>query len=327
MPPSAPTSHSPPPATDILRDLPPEWLVVAGALLLAGLILWVFGRRLLKSAFVLAGSCLGAGIGFALAVALKVPAPEWMIAVGGAVVLGLFAWLAYRPAMGVCMAILLGLASPAAVIGWAEYRGHHVVTEPPATSDQPSGADAEGAASERRDLVVEMRELLRRMRESRDLSNETRDLLREQWQARGEELGLDVREAGEEDEEVAMSIPPWREQFELLVESIRTEASARWQAANPGVRRSVVLSASSGAILGLLIGLSLPGIAASILTAWVGSGVALFSAWSVATSLQGESPGWMPSSPGVWFIVWAAMSVAGIVLQWTIRSKPADKAD
>jgi hypothetical protein len=35
----------------------------------------------------------------------------------------------------------------------------------------------------------------------------------------------------------------------------------------------------------------------------------------------------MPGSPGVWFIVWAAMSVAGIALQWTIRSKPADKAD
>lgn len=314
----------PPPATDILRDLPPEWMIVFGALLLAGLLVWVFGNRLLKAAFVLAGMCLGGGIGFALAVALKLPVPEWMAGVGGSVVLGLFAWLAYRPAMGVCMAILLGLASPAAVIAYAEFRGHHVVTQSDDAGSGDRAMNGNGTPSEleRRDLVIEMRELLQRMRESRSLSDETRDLLRERWRRHGEELGLDV---GEEEEDGEIALPPWREQFDLLVESIRTEAVARWEAADPGVRRSVVLSAASGAILGLLIGLSLPGIAASLLTAMVGSAAVLFSGWSIITSLHGGVPGWMPSGPGVWVIVWVAMSVAGLALQWTIRREPADK--
>jgi hypothetical protein len=330
--PANPSLSEPPPATEILRDLPPEWLIVFGALLLAGLLLWVFGKRLLKPAFVLAGMCIGGGIGFAVAVALEVPVAEWIVALGGAALLGIFTWLAYRPAMGVCMAIIVGLASPAAVIGWAEFKGHHVISSDDGAAIADA-ADENGEPSER-DLIIEMRELLRRMRESENLSNEARDMLHERWQARGEELGLFESEDGsphsdslpEGEGGTGVMLPPWREQFDLLVESIRAEFKARWEAADPGVRRSVVLSAASGAILGLLIGLSLPGVAASILTAMVGAGVALFSFWSIATSLQGGPPPWLPRTAGVWVIVWAAMSVIGIALQWTIPSKPDDKS-
>ncbi len=336
---------NPPPATDLLADLPPGWVIVAGAGLLAGLLLWAFGHRVLKPAFMVAGMAVGAGIGFAVAVALKLPLAEWIVAVVIAVIFGIFSWMAYRAAMGMCMAIVIGLASPIAVIGWAEYKGHHVVSQP---EDQSGGVDGSDAASgersprhelgtkagdsdlsDQQELIAEMRELLQQLREASDLPGDTRRMLRREWRAKSKELGIDVAETNEDRADDAVAAPPWREQFDLFVEHVRTEVKARWENAHPGVRRSIVLSVASGAILGLLIGLALPTIAASILTAMVGAGMALLFSWMLISSFvadAGESA-WMPRGATVWFLIWAGLAVAGIALQWTIRRKPVDKGE
>jgi len=308
-------------------------LIVAGFGVLIGIMLWAFGRRILRPGFVLVGAILGAASGYVLAVGLDLPVPDWAPALIGAALLGLFAWIAYRPAMGVFLAVLLGVACPLGVIGWAEYRGAIDIRAAAASDDDPR-ADERATPEE---ILGDLRDGFDLLRETDNALEDLRRDIEERLRQRriddspSDDLDADDLDAGETGTDAAESnagyVPAaWIEKYSEVVAHLRGEFLRQWEAAPPGVRRSIVLSAACGAIFGLLLGLSLPAIGAAVATAAAGAALALFSAWALVSGLGlGEGP-WIPGSTGAWIITWGALTAAGMAIQWTFRPRTADSS-
>ncbi len=316
--------------TQVFSQLPPEGLIAAGFGIGVGVLLLAFGSRVLKPAFVTAGILLGAAVGLVGAYAVDLPVPAWVVAILGGAGFAIFASLAYRPAMGVAMALLFGTAAPLAVIAYAEFRGHHVITDP------MSPADGEASGDGTRDALGELGDATRRaidtLRRTDNLLDELRAFRDDRAREARQLLGLPPRSddaATTQDapgEEGDAATPAWREKFDAVVAQIKAEAQYRWNAADPGVRRSILLSGASGAIFGFLVGLSLTTLSAAAVTSMGGSGLVLASGWSLLTSLGFGNQPWMPSSTIAWLIVWLVVALAGLAIQWTIRRKPADSS-
>lgn len=316
--------------TQVFSQLPPEGLIAAGFGIGVGVLLLCFGSRVLKPAFVTAGILLGAAVGLVAAYAIDLPFPEWIVAILGGVGFAIFASLAYRPAMGVAMALLFGTAAPLGVIAYAEFRGHHVITDP--TSPADGEAPGEGTRDALGELGDATRQAIDTLRRADNLLDELRAFRDDRAREARRLLGLSPRSddaattQDAPDEGGDANTPAWREKFDAVVAQIKAEAQYRWNAADPGVRRSILLSAASGAIFGFLVGLSLTTLSAAAVTSMGGSGLVLASGWSLLTSLGfGDQP-WMPSSTIAWLIVWLVVALAGLAIQWTIRRKPADSS-
>jgi hypothetical protein len=105
-------------ATDLqtlLDQMPAAGQAVLVALLVLGLLIWSFGRKLIKPLCVLLGLFAGAAAGLAAAHALDSSLLIVWSAVGS-VIGGVLAWLLFRLWMGGALAIVLALALPAAVV-------------------------------------------------------------------------------------------------------------------------------------------------------------------------------------------------------------------
>lgn len=319
-----------------MADLPTEGWIVVVVCGVAGILLWAFGGKILKSAIVLSGAILGASAGFVVAEVLIVPIPPWTLSLGGAAIIGVLAWMAYRPAMGLCLAILIGTAAPVGVLAYAEYRGIDVFdtsTEADAGEETTDNVETTGG-NETTDSEIEtdvfeaFLDGYNLMKKSdnpfedfrRFVSNRGNSLLT------GEEDQPTEDIEAESTEENPDSAPVWMEIYSEVVEELKAEIIRRWEYAPAGVRRSLVLSCISGAILGLLIGLSLPGVAASLITALAGSAMILSSGFTALNTIGIAEQSWLPSTATVWLIVWFGASIAGMAIQWTIRRKPADSS-
>ncbi|MGI9014706.1 MAG: hypothetical protein ACR2GY_10710 [Phycisphaerales bacterium] len=307
---------------DVLSRLPIEGVLGAALVVLIGLLLWAFGRRILKAAIVTCGLALGAAIGwFGAAYAEGLPLPPWAIAAAFAVVLGFMAWLSYRPAMALFLAIVLAALCPLLVIAWSSIRGIEAFPQPAHMQD--AGSDEVDTS---RSLMEEIRELEERARNADNIVQEARDLLKERGR---DAMGMNETDADADDDDAtaeAAALPPWREQLDVVVSRARTLIRERWEAADPGIRRSILLSVACGAILGLLIGLVAPGFTASLVTATIGSAMLLFGGSVLTASLGGTSAElpWLPRSAIAWASVWLALSVIGIAIQWTFRPRSVD---
>jgi hypothetical protein len=92
------------------------------------------------------------------------------------------------------------------------------------------------------------------------------------------------------------------------------------------VRRSITLSAACGAVFGFLVGLSVPTIAATLLTTMLGSALIIMGASTGAVELAIEDQSWLPQSSTHWVALWLMIAAIGMVIQWTFSRKAADRS-
>lgn len=144
-------------ASTTIRDLPADVHLLAIAGVVVGLVMWLFGKRLLKPAFVVLGMFLGAVIGFVIASAAMpetiVGVPSIFVGLGVGAVLGLVQGLTtYRFAMAISAAVMLCLASTLGAAAWlrfeplakaAQVAGSSAIELKPALTPQSLGSAAE----------------------------------------------------------------------------------------------------------------------------------------------------------------------------------------
>src|SRR5688572_18587965 len=99
-----------------IQSMPLAGVVPAFALLVAGVVLWLAGRRVLRGAFVLMGLLLGALVGLLLDHDGQSGMPGWVLPTLCGVVLAVVAAITYRMAAAIMLAVVLGLACPLLVI-------------------------------------------------------------------------------------------------------------------------------------------------------------------------------------------------------------------
>lgn len=317
--------------SEMAARLPVDALIGAGFAVVVGLILWLFGRRILRPAFVIVGATVGTAAGYVAGLVLPFALPVWAPPVAGAILFALLAWGTYRLGIGLCMAAIFGVVSPLLVLTWAGLRGVEVY-EPPPVEEELVAPASEDALT--RDLREEIRTLEDLFREAdnpweagrRIVEERTRELLNLDDEAADTPASPeDVAETeGDADHADSSASAAWAGQFDLVVREIGRHLRDRWESVVPGVRRSILLSAACGAIFGLLLGLSLPAASASIITAIIGSGLILMGSGALLVQVVGPEASWLPRSPGNWLAIWAGASLAGVGFQWMIRARPAD---
>lgn len=266
------------PAAAAVRDLP---FAVHGVILIgliAGLVLWIFGRRVIHVAFGGIGLALGGAFGFLSAPALGVPE----IAPFSAPYVGLFAGciiglvgaiVMYRIVLAVSAGVCVSLAAVliAAV-------GLGVSLTPPA-ADGPSTQTAETPAHSEAG------------RTQKDESGERTDVL----------AAITASETGE--------------RVRVFVSASARNLSDAWQAIPLAHRAVLVFCGFGGLIGGFIAGLFLPRWSASVVTALMGAAVWMpCAAWLVyAAGLAGGSARDVPAA--AWLLGWVGLGMIGAASQ------------
>jgi hypothetical protein len=118
--------------------------------------------------------------------------------------------------------------------------------------------------------------------------------------------------------------PTLHERLAAVYQQQREEARAWWDGL--GNRQHMVkIAAGIGALAGLLVGLLLPRLAASVKSALLGGALMLVSAWQL---LRLHAAGWaehVPHGPRAIVTAVGLITILGVLVQWTLSRRKADR--
>jgi hypothetical protein len=287
-----------------IQQMPLAGLVPAVMLLIAGLVLWMAGKTILRGAFILMGFLLGALIGLLLDDSWQAGMPGWVMPVLGGVVLAAVAGLTYRLAAAVMMAIALGLACPLCVIAvneWQVERGRGITSEGDENIEVTSSI---GSAIEEHQAELD---------KAKAELQHIRDQASQKIVDAAARRGLEV--------EATAGIERVRSFGSAVAQSIKQ----RWSETPKRLRPMLMLSGLVGALTGLILGLVARRFSDCAVTAMLGAAIWLTAANVIALRSGLPDGPWMPKSSIVWMGLWLIVAIIGLSVQWARRQKPADK--
>lgn len=284
-----------------LQELP--WaihgsLVVA---LVAGLILWAFGRKVVKPIFATLGGVTGGALGFFIAPTTGVhdvagfPTPY--IGLGLGALLGIAAGIAlFRFAMAVSGGAVLAIAG---IVGSVVYLHQAPVPPESGTSPatQPESTPPEEPAPEEPPAeapAVPPSETPPEVEGNADAPPET---------------------AAQQAERIARTAA---ERTLAFLKELGNELSLRFQAYPTRARFIIVAAGLAGAAFGVLAGLIMPRRSAGAITALLGAAVWIPSLFWQLQKLEAPGHTFLASlGPASWAGVWLGASLLGIAIQWS----------
>jgi hypothetical protein len=312
-------------ATQAIQDTPALALLPAILLITAGLVLWIAGSRIVKAALAMLGGLLGVGLGMVLSEAMTGWLPEpgvpaWAAAGTLGLLLALVGALVSRLAIGLALALVGATAAPATVLAV------HAWTGPAPAGSAETAVVAGGPET----ALLEA-----------DPDEPERDPISD-WlfPDRDDEPAAD--EPAAEDEPAGTATDPLidhlGEELGLGPDTARVVQEARGRAEQASARigemwsetpeqiRPVMIGSS---IVGFLVGLAVAALAqalsAMLVTASLGSFVAL-SGFSLLLTRLGVVEDAALAGSIEWFLVlWLIISLIGLSIQWMFRPKRADK--
>lgn len=270
-----------------------RWVIVG-----IGIALWLAGGKLLKAACMLGGLMLGMIVG-GLSVAF-VDSPA--IAIGFMAGLGLLgvlgAWLMFRAWVAFSAAVMFAIVAPAAVIVWQGVPAQQL-------SDDTQQATAQ--VQERYDAL------------SSQLNAETK-LQVESLIQQGDPEALTkadtlLAEQGEK---------AWDAAKTAVFRNLE-DVQAWWDDSATNVQKNIGLAMLIGAGVGLLFGFIAPTYAASIQSAMVGAVLIVIPGRELIVSYLPAAAEFVPTTARGTLITLGLITVAGIVLQWTLYLRRDDK--
>jgi hypothetical protein len=259
-----------------------------------GLLLWLFGRRIVRPSLAMIGLIAGAATAGLLARGMSLERMILLV-VGGGIAGGLIFYASYRLWVAVLLALVLAIAAPWTVLAWQG--GLMPRAEEPFREraqqmvDEGLQAIADGVAE-------------RAGAEIRGEPEPTASA--DEGERAGEPTALDrLAEAGRE---IIAEVQRWWE--EDLSETLRY---------------SMISAAGLMAVTGLILGLIAPNLGASLVAALVGAALMLSAAARVTLRYVSDLGDWLPQDPRTLAIVLITMTTVGALVQWTILRPRADK--
>lgn len=272
-----------------------RWVIVG-----IGIALWLAGGKLLKAAVMLGGLMLGMIVG-GLSIAF-VDSP--MIAIGFMAGLGLLgvlgAWLMFRAWVAFAAAIMFAVVAPAGVIVW-------------------QGVPAQELSDDTEEAKAQVQRQFDSLKS--DLNDQTR-LQVESLISQGDPQALN-----QADQLLA-------EQGEQAYEAVKTavfrnleDIKAWWNDSATSVQKNVGLAMLIGAGIGFLFGFVAPTYAASIQSAIVGAVLIVIPGRELLASYLPQAAELVTVSARGTLLTIGLITVAGIVLQWTLYLRRVDKSE
>ncbi len=273
-------SSIPTPTWLALSDvIPASWGTDAASigLLVAGIVLWLVGGRLMKAASVVTFAMVGAVVGFAAPAEYSIDLHPFLTS-GLGLVLGAFAGgLLFRFTMAGALALALGLAATVCV----------------------------GVT---RDLPARAPEATRAIDTSRWFASTTEDPA--VFIARSSE---EASPRSQSTQDSALNSAVHRVVGVVLTAS--DDAEARWNTLESDDRTALRLGALAGIVFGFGIGLIAPLFAGSVVTSAIGVGLVLATGASLAVAHELPFVERIPDSTQAWAVLWLALTAVGALLQ------------
>lgn len=307
-----------------ITDLPLAGLIPVGLALIGGLLLWAAGRRILLGAFAAIGLVLGGTAGWMIGELMGLGMQIWIPTVVGGVVFACVAALASRLVVAVAFALTLGIAASLATMTLAQIGG--------SSDDQPTQeqiTDPEGLAGPIPEIPLP--EELAEWLDSIDPDRSNQDPPEAQPERAPPGLPLDLpldlaSEALGDSLEIPAQAQRYVDHIQHIAGQLKDALKAKWATTPASARPTVIASALSGLLVGMLLGALARGFSAVVVTAFSGSLLWLSCAWTLASRAGLSEASWMPESSGSWLGWWMVTAVIGLGIQWTLRRKRADKS-
>lgn len=251
-------------------------------LLIAGAMLWIAGRRVLKPIFAVLGALAGGFLGNAIVPGMGIEGMFGLsggmagAAVGGA--LGaLAAILIFRVAIGVLAAtVVSGLAILAASI--------FIQTSEPVPAEVPEGSES---------ALVEPEHSLD------EDSASWKDELREDLTQGAKDIAAGEREPGQ-----------------FVTDLYRGLKAELWDPLEPGDKMLLTSSGLAGFVAGLALGVFAPKKTTALVTAFAGAGMWLPAVYFLSQSLDLPGKAMFERTPVEWLAIWLVISMTGLFIQW-----------
>lgn len=263
-----------------------------------GLLLWLAGGKLLKSASILGGLMLGMILG-GLTLAFLDSA---VVAVGFMVGLGLLgaiaAWLAFRFWVSVVAAIMLAIIAPAAVMA---YQG---------TPTQPLAEDA----------LVATEQIKKRYETQATKLDDPSKLMVQQLMQQGDRESLVEADQIMTEQGADLADSARKAVFQNL-EDIQTW----WNENSTSTHRTIGIAMLMGAGLGFLIGMVAPTYAAAAQSALVGAVLIVIPGRELIMTQAAGAAEYVPVTARGTLILLGLITLVGMLVQWTLHLRRDDK--
>ncbi len=303
--------------------MPPAAIMVAIGAVVVGLIVWLFGGKLIKPAFVLIGGVIGSALGAVYTPMLTptiagIPAAYPGMA-AGLIVGMLAAGLVYRFAMASLAAGVGGSAAVlACVVTLSYFPGAIPPTDAVTQKDGRAVITADGTDTDLRQQVES---------QVRDWSGRLKDAAQKYKDASvlaqaGAPPAPGATPAGLDDAD--------KERIEAAkrtAQAISDHIAERWQALPARTRLIIAGSWMAGAMGGFLLGLLLPSKAAAAVSSLAGAAMLLAGATSLADHYTTLGPQISGVSAMGWLGAWMALSAIGLFFQSRGKKRPAPAAE
>ena len=259
--------------------------VAAAIFVVVGLILAAFGGKLLKTGSAVSGLLIGGFGGWALALQWIENPDQQLFAVGGGALLGcLITYLLFRVWMGISCMIILGLTVPLSMMAW-----------------QNKSLD-----------FAEDQSIISTVTQPQAFESAADFTMR---QAQGNRFsGEDLRATAGVAKEHAQEVASWIQEF----------AKGRWEGLTDMQRQSLGMAGGAGALVGLLLGLLLPKIAAGVQSSMVGAVLILMGGYELLKLYDPQRASELIQTPRRVFIALLGISCLALIFQWTSMMRKTD---
>lgn len=260
-------------------------------LLVAGAMLWIAGRRVLKPIFAVLGALAGGFLGSAIVPGMGIDSMFGLsggmagAAVGGA--LGaLAAILIFRVAIGVLAATVV---SGLAVLGASIF----IQTREPAPTELDVKADSESALVEQEG--------------TEDQPSLLPDAVRDQVKQGVGEVASGEKKPGQ-----------------FVTDLYRGLKAELWDPLEGGDKMLLTSSGLAGFVAGLALGVFAPKKTTALVTAFAGAGMWLPALYFLSQSLDLPGKAMFERTPVEWLAIWLVLSMTGLFIQWQGLKKKKD---
>ena len=300
------------------QTLPQGGTVPLAVALVAGIILWLFGAKLVKPVFLLLGLAAGGFVGAILLPMTGIPPFDLASitlspGVTGVLIGGVIGALVALALFRVVITMTAALAFAAAGLMGALVFLHFNPAAPPETppdqtaaqSDTQSDSQSDGSTPDPLDSI------------DRDAAKRTVDAFNAS------------RDAPLLDDETKQDLLDAAERSRAF---LRTAADAIGDELETRTMREKTIAFASmfgGLALGLLVGVTMPNRTAALVTALLGAAIWMSAALALMTARTGEIPDALDRSAIVWGSAWIIVTLLGLLVQlgFLSRAKPARDTD
>ena len=293
----------------LAQSLPEGGSVPLGVALLAGLLLWIMGARVIKPVFFLLGLAIGGFVGTTLLPLTGVPTfqpggvtltPGVLGLICGGIIGSLCALAMFRLVIAFTSALAFAAAGVVGALIFLHFNP---------TVDQ-------GDLNETQQALVESGERAAGLTSSlnEDLSREAAERAVDGFDPENKILTDETKQ------QLKDAAARSKEFLNSMFETISDELEKR-----PARDKLIGFSAGfAGLAFGLLIGVTMPKRTTALVTSLFGSAVCMASVSALLTARTGERPEFLDQSALVWAIVWGGLTMIGLMVQLGFITKRAN---